>query len=47
MLLINNPFVIYEHKDAEYFCVRQVEGCRIIYDRFFGMWPRQRVTVRD
>ena len=45
MTMINNPFVTYGHKVAEYFCECQVEGSYIIYDRFFGMRLRQRVTV--
>ncbi len=45
MRLINNLFVTYRHKGAEYFCDRQEEGNYIIYDRFFGMRLRQRVTV--
>lgn len=45
MRLINNPFVTYGHKDEEYLCERKVEGSHIIYDRFFGMWLMQRVSV--
>lgn len=45
MKLINNPFVTYGHKDAEYFCDRLEEGIYIVYDRFFVMLLRQRVTV--
>ena len=45
MKLINNPFVTYRHKDAEYFCDRQKEDSYLIYDHFFGMWLRQRATV--
>lgn len=47
MKLINNPLVAYRYKVAEYFCERQVEGGYIIYDRFFGMWLKQRVTAQD
>ena len=25
--------------------IHQYRGCYIVYDRFFGMWLRQRVTV--
>ena len=45
MRLIDNSFVTSGNKDAEYFCDRQGVGSYIVYDRFFGMWLRQRVTV--
>lgn len=45
MRLINNPFVTYGYKGTEYFCDLQEEDSYIVYDRFFGVWLRQRVTV--
>ena len=43
MRLIDNSFINSGY--TEHLYDHQKEGSYIVYDRFFGMWLRQRVTV--